>query len=183
MTPARVNGVEHPCWLGEVRALVDAVDQAVYDTVAGTPTPRLDRQLVGVSTAANYSRLWLVTAAAMAVAGGAPGRRAARQAVLAVALASAVTNLVLKPLARRQRPARSDRRPVSDSRRVRRPVSPSFPCPAAFARRRRDRGLFAGAHRCALPVRRGHRGRCRRGVWSGGVALGNPPGGCVAPRR
>jgi membrane-associated phospholipid phosphatase len=127
MTPERASSVEHICLLGEVRALVDAVDQAVYDTVAGTPTPRLDRQLVGVSTTANYSRLWLVTAAAMAVVGGAPGRRAARQGVLAVALTSAVTNLVVKPLARRQRPARSDRRPVSDSRRVRRPVSPSFP--------------------------------------------------------
>jgi undecaprenyl-diphosphatase len=80
-----------------------------------------------VSTAANYSRLWLVTAASVAVVGGASGRRAARQGVLAVVLASAVTNLVLKPLARRQRPARSDRRPVLDSRRVRRPVSPSFP--------------------------------------------------------
>ena len=66
MTPTSANGVEHLCWLGEVRALVDAVDQAVYDTVAGTPTPRLDRQLVGVSTAANYSRLWLVTAATVA---------------------------------------------------------------------------------------------------------------------
>jgi hypothetical protein len=64
------DGVDHLRSLGEVRALVDAVDQAVYDTVAGTPTPRLDRLLVGVSTAANYSRLWLVTAAVMTVVGG-----------------------------------------------------------------------------------------------------------------
>jgi undecaprenyl-diphosphatase len=126
-TPVRASGAHHVGWLGEVRGLVDAVDQTVYDTVAATPTPRLDRLLVGVSTAANYSRLWLVTAAAVAVVGGAPGRRAARQGVLAIALTSAVTNLVLKPLARRQRPARSNGRPVPDSRRVRRPVSASFP--------------------------------------------------------
>jgi PAP2 superfamily len=127
MTPGPATRVEDLCWLGEVRALIDAVDQAVYDTVAGTPTPRMDRQLVGVSTAANHSRLWLVTAAVMSVAGGGPGRLAARQGMLAIALASGAANLVIKPLARRQRPARSDRSPVSDSRRVRRTVTPSFP--------------------------------------------------------
>jgi membrane-associated phospholipid phosphatase len=125
-TPAH-DGVEHACGLGEVRALVDGVDQAVYDTVAGTDTPGLDRLLVGVSNAANYSRLWLVTAAAVAAFGGGRGRRAACHGVLAIALTSAVTNLVLKPVAGRQRPARSDGRPGSDSRRVRRPVSTSFP--------------------------------------------------------
>jgi hypothetical protein len=121
-TPARASGMQHVRWLGEVRGLVDAVDQAVYDTVADTPTPRLDRLLVGVSTAANYSRL---CAAVVAVVGGPAGRRAARQGVLSIAFTSAVTNLVLKPLARRQRPTRSDDRPVPDSRRVRRPVSAS----------------------------------------------------------
>ena len=126
-TTAPGNGVDHLQSLGEVRALVDAVDAAVHDTVAATATPRLDRLLVGASTAANYSRLWLATAAVMAVAGGAPGRRAAGQGVLAIGLASAVTNLVLKPLARRPRPARSDHRLVPDSRRVRQTVTPSFP--------------------------------------------------------
>jgi undecaprenyl-diphosphatase len=113
--------------LSELRAQVDAVDLAVGDAIAGTATPRLDRLLVGSSNAANYSRLWLVTAAALAVAGGGRGRRAARDGVLAIALTSAVTNLVLKPLAGRQRPARSDDRTGSDSRRVRRPASASFP--------------------------------------------------------
>ena len=80
-----------------------------------------------MSNAANYSRLWLATAAAMAALGGSRGRRAACEGVLAIALTSAVTNLVLKPLGRRQRPARQDGQPVPDSRRVRRPVSPSFP--------------------------------------------------------
>ncbi len=126
-TPVRASGVAQVRSLTEVRTLVDAVDRAVYDTVAGTATPRLDGLLVDMSTAANYSRLWLATAAAMAVVGGAAGRRAARQGVLAIVLTSAVTNLVLKPLAGRQRPARSDHRPVPDSRRVRRPVSTSFP--------------------------------------------------------
>jgi undecaprenyl-diphosphatase len=114
-------------WPDEVRALIEATDIAGCDAVAGTATPRLDRVLVGVSNAANYSKLWLATAAAAAVGGGGRGRRAACQGVLAIALTSTVTNLILKPLARRNRPARSAGRPVPDSRRVRRPVSPSFP--------------------------------------------------------
>jgi undecaprenyl-diphosphatase len=113
--------------LSEVRAVVDEVDQAVYDAVADTPTPRLDRLMVAASHAANYSRAWLITAAAIAIVGGASGRRAARDGVLAIALTSAVTNLVFKPLARRPRPARSDRRPLASSRAVRRPVTASFP--------------------------------------------------------
>jgi membrane-associated phospholipid phosphatase len=126
-TSAHASGVEHVSQLAEVGALVDAVDQAVYDAVAGTATPVLDRQLVGLSNAANYSRLWLGSAAVMALVGGDRGRRAACQGVLAIALTSAVANLVLKPLANRRQPARSDDHPVAASRRVRRPVSTSFP--------------------------------------------------------
>jgi undecaprenyl-diphosphatase len=102
--------------------------------------------LVGVSNAANCSRLWLATAAAAAIVGGGRGRRAACQGVLAIALASTVTILILKPLARRKRPARLAGRPVPDSRRVRRPVSPSFPsghAASAFA--------FASAMGHAVP--------------------------------
>jgi membrane-associated phospholipid phosphatase len=125
--PASASGVDHPCWVSELRALVDSVDRAVCGAIAGTATPRLDRLLVRVSNAANYSRLWLVTAAATAVVGGSRGRRAACQGVLSIAFTSAVTNLVLKPLAGRQRPARSTDHPVPESRRVRQPTSRSFP--------------------------------------------------------
>ncbi|HEU4426440.1 MAG TPA: phosphatase PAP2 family protein [Pilimelia sp.] len=114
-------------WPDEVRAPVDATDNAACDAIVGTATPRLDRVLVGVSNAANYSRLRLATAAAVAVVGGGRGRRAAGQGMLAIALTSTVTNLILNPLARRQRPAPAAGRPVPDTRRVRRTVSPSFP--------------------------------------------------------
>ena len=112
--------------LAELRRLVDVADKSVYDAVAGTPTPHLDRVMVNLSNAANHSRLWLATAGALALLGGDRGRRAACQGVMAVALASAVTNLVLKPVARRRRPAGSGD-PVPHSRQVRRPVSRSFP--------------------------------------------------------
>ena len=126
-TLAPRNGLDRMRWLDEVRALVEATDIAVGDAIVGTATPHLDRVLVGVSNAANYSRLWLATAAAAAVVGGVRGRWAAYQGVLAIALTSTVTNLILKPLVRRQRPARSAGRPAPESRRVRRPVSSSFP--------------------------------------------------------
>jgi undecaprenyl-diphosphatase len=110
-----------------LRTQVDAVDRAVSGAVAGTATPQLDRVMVSLSNAASYSRLWLVTAAAVAAVGGGRGRRAAGQGVLAIALSSAVTNLCLKPVARRRRPARADDHPVPDSRQVRQPASASFP--------------------------------------------------------
>lgn len=110
-----------------LRAEAHAIDQAVFDAVADTPTPNLDRLLVGVSRSADHSRLWLVTAACFATLGGKRGRRTASLGVIAIGLASAVTNLGLKPLAGRRRPVRSDSHQVSDSRRVRRPISASFP--------------------------------------------------------
>jgi NAD(P)-dependent dehydrogenase (short-subunit alcohol dehydrogenase family) len=96
-----VNGRQ---WISEVRAQVDALDQAIIQAVEGTPTPALDRSLVRLSNAANRSRLWLVTAGVVAAAGGTRGRRAAGEAVAAIGMASAVSNLVLKPLRRRRRP-------------------------------------------------------------------------------
>lgn len=124
---APASGVDQSCALGEARALVDSADRAACEAIASTATPRLDKLLVHASNAASYSRLWLVTAAGVAVVGGVRGRRAACRGVLAIALTSAVTNLVLKPLAGRQRPARSDSHPGSESRRVRQPASGSFP--------------------------------------------------------
>ena len=117
-----VNGRQ---WISEIRAQADALDQAIIQAVEGTPTPALDRSLVRLSNAANRSRLWLVTAGVVAAAGGTRGRRAAGEAVAAIGMASAVSNLVLKPLRRRRRPeVPAD---VSPSREVRRPTSSSFP--------------------------------------------------------
>jgi undecaprenyl-diphosphatase len=113
--------------MGAMRDELTALDQAVFDAVADTPTPSVDRWVVALSDAANYSRLWMGIATCLAAAGGRTGRRAAVSGMLAVGLASAVTNLGLKPLAGRRRPAPSDGAGVSDSRRVRRPESASFP--------------------------------------------------------
>jgi undecaprenyl-diphosphatase len=56
-----------------------AVDRAVYEAVARTPTPDLDDPVRRLSESANYSRLWLAIAAALALLGGAHSGRAAME--------------------------------------------------------------------------------------------------------
>ena len=50
-----------------------ALDLAVYDAVARTPTDALDGPIRRLSEAANYSRLWLGLAGVIAVFGGRQG--------------------------------------------------------------------------------------------------------------
>jgi undecaprenyl-diphosphatase len=108
-------------WLAEARRL----DEAIYETIAITPTPSLDRVMRMLSTAANYSRLWMGTAAAIAVLGGRPGREAAAQGLISVSVTSAVVNIALKRVGQRRRPERAADHPVQ--RNVRMPTSHSFP--------------------------------------------------------
>jgi undecaprenyl-diphosphatase len=82
----------------------------------------LDHSLVGITRAANYSRLWLLVAAVLAVFGGRDGQRAARRGLIAIAIAAAVANGPAKLLVRRRRPS-SCRRPTL----IRTPRSTSFP--------------------------------------------------------
>jgi len=112
-------------WTAALREL-GAIDRAMYEAVAETPSPELDGAMRSLSTAADYSRLWLGIAASMAVLGGRRGSRAALEGVLAMGTASAVVNLGIKPLARRRRPTRAEPAPF-DGRYVQMPESTSFP--------------------------------------------------------
>lgn len=118
------RGAQSP-WAVALREL-GAVDRAVYQAVAVTPTSHLDDVFRRLSNAANYSRLWLGMAAAIATLGGRRGRRVALESVLAVGATSATVNLGLKPVARRRRPERLDPAPF-EARLVRMPESTSFP--------------------------------------------------------
>ncbi len=94
-------------------------------------SPAVNRTLVALTRAANYSRLWLLVAGALAACGGRPGRRAAGRGVLAIAIAAAFANGPAKLLARRRRPSGH-----SAPRLIRMPRSSSFPSghsAAAFA--------------------------------------------------
>jgi membrane-associated phospholipid phosphatase len=92
----------------------------------------LDRPLIAVSRSANYSRLWLLVAGALALFGGHRGRKATERGVIAIAIAATVANGPAKLLVRRRRPRSSSRRPAL----IRMPRSTSFPSghsAAAFA--------------------------------------------------
>jgi len=112
-------------WAEAFREL-GAVDRAVYEAVARTPTPALDEPVRRLSDAANGSRLWLGIAAAIALVGGAPGRRAALEGVVTIGVTSATVNLGVKPIARRRRPDRVDHE-LAATRHVPMPGSASFP--------------------------------------------------------
>jgi membrane-associated phospholipid phosphatase len=112
-------------WAEALREL-GAVDRAVYEAVARTPTGALDVPVRRLSDAANHARLWLGIAAAIALLGGERGRRAALEGVVSIGVTSAAVNLGVKSLAERPRPDRggADR---FQARHVRMPASTSFP--------------------------------------------------------
>jgi membrane-associated phospholipid phosphatase len=110
------------------RLLGDAerVDRAVYRAVAGTSTPRLDTAMRRLSRAADYSKLSIASSIVLAAVGGEKGRRAAVSGIGCVAITSAAVNLLVKPLARRRRPNRTEGG-VPEARQVQMPMSASFP--------------------------------------------------------
>ena len=109
-----------------VRAELNRLDMAVYAAIAATPTPRMDVKLRRLSLAANYSRLWLGCSALLTAFGGERGRHATENGLAAIAVTSAVVNLVLKPIGNRRRPDR-DTHDVPVSRQVDMPSSTSWP--------------------------------------------------------
>jgi membrane-associated phospholipid phosphatase len=102
-----------------------AVDRAVYEAVARTPTATLDGPVRQLSRAADHSRLWLAIAATLALLGGGRGRQAALEGVVSIGITSATVNLGAKSLHRRRRPHRAAALPAA--RRVPMPESTWFP--------------------------------------------------------
>jgi membrane-associated phospholipid phosphatase len=105
---------------------LEALDVAVYAAIAATPTPTLDRVFTAVSRAADHSKLWIATAATLALTGGRQGRSAAVDGLASIALTSTVVNAGVKPLGRRRRPDRAAHQ-VPIARHVTMPFSTSFP--------------------------------------------------------
>ncbi len=114
-----------------IRGRVQHLDHRLMRRSARARSPQLDRALVGITTAANYSRLWLLIAGALAACGGRAGRRAAGDGTVAIAIAAAVANGPAKLLVRRRRPSWRSWPTL-----IRMPRSTSFPSghsAAAFA--------------------------------------------------
>jgi membrane-associated phospholipid phosphatase len=122
-------------WIRERVGELDRLDRAVYEAIAQTSTPRLDRTMRTLSKAADYSKLSLAVATTLALAAGPEGRRAAARGLASVATTATLVNAVIKPLARRRRPDRALAL-VPSARHVDMPRSRSFPSghtAAAFA--------------------------------------------------
>ncbi len=120
--PGKRREAERAGWREELSKL----DLAVYAAIAATPSPMLDRAFRRLSRAADYSKLWLGSAAILGTVGGARGRRAAVNGLASVAVTAAVVNVLLKPLSGRRRPDRA-RHSVPVRRRVTMPRTRSFP--------------------------------------------------------
>lgn len=102
------------------------MDAAVYGAIAAIETPILDVAMRRLTHAADHSKLWFGTAAALALLGGPRERRAAAHGLASLSIASAIANLVAKPLTTRRRPERKELE-VLARRHVPMPRSSSFP--------------------------------------------------------
>ncbi len=105
---------------------LDELDKGIYAAVADSPTPMLNEPIRRLSNAANFSKLWMAAAAALAGVGGPRGRRAAVTGLVAIGVTSAGVKQGVKRLYPRARPDR-DGKEVPQARRVRMPDSTSFP--------------------------------------------------------
>jgi len=144
--PPASSGPLLSAWLRDARRL----DLAVYAAITRTPTPSLDGPMNRLTQAANYSRLWLASAAILATTRGARGRRAAFTGLASVAVSSAVVNLVIKPLSRRRRPDRTD---VVADRQAPMPGSTSFPSGHSASAFAFATGVGSVLPRDAVPIR------------------------------
>jgi membrane-associated phospholipid phosphatase len=158
---------------GAVRQLA-AVDRAVYDAIAATPTPALDEPLRRLSRAADNSRIWLALAAV--------------RGTLAIGVTSALVNVAIKPLGHRARPDRAGAG-VPGVRQVRMPDSTSFPSghsasafafATAISRERPWAALGAGFLAAAVAYSRVHTGVHYPGDTVTGSLIGASTGLAVA---
>ena len=102
-----------------------AADLALFHRIARRHSPALDRTLPRLSTAANYSLLWLAIAAVLATAGGRFGRRAALRGLVSISVTSTLAGGIVKRLVRRPRPSLQS---VPVARRLAiQPLTTSFP--------------------------------------------------------
>jgi membrane-associated phospholipid phosphatase len=122
-----------------------SADARLFRRLVGHRSPPADYVLWAASRAASRSLLWLAIAGLLAARGNRDGRRAAARGVVAIAIASAITNGPLKLAWRRHRPVASGRVPSRGL--ISTPASSSFPsghAASAFA--------FATAASAELPA-------------------------------
>lgn len=115
-------------WLtrrNEALVTVRKLDHEIFRSVAGADNPVLDEVLPRLTRSANYSKLWLGCAGAMALTGKRSLRRAAGRGLASLAVTSLLVNQLAKRSWSRARPGHAS---VPLARRIQRyPKSSSFP--------------------------------------------------------
>jgi diacylglycerol kinase family enzyme/membrane-associated phospholipid phosphatase len=102
-----------------------ALDAEVFEAVADSPSPLLDKTMPALSRAADNAKLWLMIAAAMGKWGNRSAQHAAGRGVASLAVTSLITNQVAKRAWPRKRPSHTR---VPMLRRLHKyPVSHSLP--------------------------------------------------------
>ncbi|WP_099250600.1 bifunctional phosphatase PAP2/diacylglycerol kinase family protein [Mycobacterium sp. shizuoka-1] len=109
----------------QITSGLGTLDREVFEAVAESPTPLLDKTMPLLTRAADHSKLWFAIAAALAATGSPSARRGASRGVATLAVTSLVTNQVAKRMWRRQRPNGSLVPLVRRARRM--PTSNSLP--------------------------------------------------------
>ncbi|GGB43307.1 putative phosphoesterase, PA-phosphatase related protein [Flexivirga endophytica] len=112
-------------WLNRIMQDVDNLDVAVFEGIATTHSPILDRVMPRLSDAADHSVLWLGVAGALGLSRDRRAKRAALRGVVTIAATSLIANQVAKRTNRRIRPSLSSVPIARLSRRL--PTSSSFP--------------------------------------------------------
>src|SRR3954462_9395948 len=105
-----------------------------------------------LASAADYSRLSIASAAALALTGGRPGRRAAIMGLGSVAATASIVNIAVKPAWKGRRPDRVGQE-VPEARHVPMPSSRSFPSGHSAAAFAFATGVGQVMPRAAVPLR------------------------------
>ena len=109
----------------QITAGLGTLDREVFEAVAESPSLLLDGTMPVLSRAADHSKLWFATAAALFATGSPSARRGAGRGVATLAVTSLVTNQFAKRVWKRARPNRSLVPVPRQSRRT--PTSNSLP--------------------------------------------------------
>jgi membrane-associated phospholipid phosphatase len=101
--------------MGKLVRFLRRVDRRLFRRIAGwrrftsrqpKPHSRTDALFIGLSDAADVSRLWIAISLILTLVGGERGRHAAVRGMVSVGLTSLVVNAFVKPVFRRRRPSR-----------------------------------------------------------------------------
>ena len=98
------------------------LDTEVFEAIANSQSPLLDKTMPALSRAADHAKLWLAIAAAMAMSDNRSAQRGAGRGVVSLAVTSLITNQVAKRVWRRQRPRYESFRSCGVCKNTRRPI-------------------------------------------------------------